>query len=76
MHSRCRNCGCFREPVRDRDLFDAPLPVPAVSDPFAAFHRESHRREAEARRKGVCRLVGAERRARRDFTHQSLRGAS
>lgn len=63
-------------PTPQADLFGGPLPVPGVSDPFAAFHRESHRREAEARRKGVCRLVGAERRARRDFTHQSLRGAT
>ena len=71
---RCRNCGCFREPVRDADLFDAPLPVPAVDDRFAAFHRDSQRREADARRRGVTRLVGAERQARYAFTHQCLGG--
>lgn len=73
MHARCRKCGCFREPVRDRDLFDAPLPVPAVTDRFAAFHRESRQREAEARRRGVTRQIGAERRARFDFTHHYLK---
>lgn len=74
MHSRCANCGCFREPVRDRDLFDAPLPVPSVNDPWAAFIRESQRREALARRRGVTREIGAERRARSAFTHQALWG--
>lgn len=72
-HARCRNCGCFREPVRDADLFDAPLPVPAMSA-FSAFHRESQRREALARRRGVNREIGAERRARSAFTHQALWG--
>jgi hypothetical protein len=71
---RCANCGCFREPVRDADLFDAPLPVPSVSDPFAAFHRESHRRERAARKRGVTREIGAERRLRSAFTHQALWG--
>lgn len=72
-HARCGNCGCFRAPVTDQpSLFDAALPVPAVDDRFAAFHRESLRREAEARRKGVCRVVGAERQARRRFTHEAL----
>lgn len=70
-HARCRNCGCFREPVRDADLFDAPLPVPSVTDPFAAFHRESQARERKAT---ATRQIGAERRARYDFTHASLRG--
>lgn len=73
MHARCKNCGCFREPVRDRDLFDAPLPVPPMS-PFASFHRDSQHREAEARKRGVTRQIGAERRARFDFTTQALRG--
>ena len=72
-HARCRNCGCFREPVRDPGLFDAPLPVPSVSDPFAAFHRESRAREAQARKRGVTRQIGAERQARRDFTHRYLK---
>lgn len=72
--ARCRNCGCFREPVRDADLFDAPLPVPAVNDPFAAFHRESRRREAAAQSRGADRLVGQERKARRTFTLNALRG--
>lgn len=75
-HARCKNCGCFREPVRDADLFDAPLPVPSVSDPFGQFIRESQRREAQARRRGVTRLVGAERRNRYAFTHQALWRAS
>jgi hypothetical protein len=75
-HARCQRCGCFREPVRDRGLFDAPLPVPSVKDPWAAFIRDSQRREAEARKRGVTRQIGAERRARRDFTHASLRGAA
>lgn len=69
---RCTNCGCFREPVRDADLFDAPLPVPSVSDPFAAFHRESQRREAQARKRGFTRQIGAERQARYQFTHSAL----
>jgi hypothetical protein len=74
-HARCRNCGCFREPVTEPDLFATPsgLPFPAADDPFLSFHRASQRREAEARRRGVCRAVGAERSARRDFTHQALR---
>lgn len=75
-HARCRNCGCFREPVRDADLFDAPLPVPSVSDPFSAFHRDSQRREAEARKRGVTRQIGAERQVRREFTHASLKGSA
>lgn len=75
-HARCKNCGCFREPVRDRDLFDAPLPVPSVNDPHSQFIRDSQRREAEAVRRGVTRQIGAERRARYEFTHASLRGAS
>lgn len=75
-HARCRRCGCFREPVREPDLFDAPLPVPTVSDQFSAFHRESQRREAQARMRGVTRLIGAERQRRYEFTHQSLRGTA
>lgn len=73
----CPKCGAFQvTPTPQADLFGGPLPVPGVSDPFAAFHRESQRREAEARRRGINRQIGAERRARRDFTHQSLRGTS
>ena len=72
--ARCRNCGCFREPVRDADLFDAPLPMPAVDDTFAAFHRRSLTREREAAARGADRLVGRERKARRDFTLSALRG--
>lgn len=75
-HARCRNCGCFREPVREPGLFDAPLPVPSVDDRFAAFHRESQRREAQARRRGVTRAIGAERQARYEFTHEALRGTA
>ena len=76
MHARCRRCGCFRGPVRAADLFDAPLPVPAVTDPFAAFIRESLAREAQARKRGVTRQIGAERQARYEFTHASLKGAA
>ncbi|PZT99860.1 MAG: hypothetical protein DI624_04090 [Brevundimonas sp.] len=72
--ARCRNCGCFREPVRDADLFDAPLPMPAVDDAFAAFHRQSQMRERAAAARGADRQVGRERRARRDFTLAALRG--
>ena len=63
-------------PTPQADLFGGPLPIPAVDDRFSAFHRESQRREAEARRRGVCRVVGAERRRRYDFTHASLKGAT
>lgn len=73
--ARCRNCGCFREPVRDADLFDAPLPMPAADDAFAAFHRQSQQRERNAAARGADRQVGRERRARRDFTLNALRGA-
>lgn len=76
MHARCRRCGCFREPVRDADLFDAPLPVPSVTDPHATFIRDSHRREAAAVRRGVTRAVGAERRLRSATTHLALWRAS
>jgi hypothetical protein len=72
-HARCRNCGCFREPVRDADLFDAALPFPAANDDFSRFHRESQAREAAAARRGADRLVGAERRARREFTLHYLK---
>lgn len=74
--ARCRNCGCFREPVRDADLFDAPLPMPAVGDAFAAFHRQSQQRERDAAARGADRQVGQERKARRDFTLNALRGRS
>ena len=74
--ARCKNCGCFREPVRDAELFDAPLPIPAVDDAFAAFHRQSQQRERNAAGRGADRQVGRERRARRDFTLNALRGRS
>ncbi len=72
--ARCRNCGCFREPVRDADLFDAPLPVPPADDPFSAFHRESRRREQAAAKRGADQMVGRERKARQTFTLNALRG--
>lgn len=73
----CPKCGAFQvTPTPQADLFGSALPFPAANDDFARFHRESRQREAEARRKGVCRLVGAERRSRYDFTHASLRGAN
>lgn len=62
-------------PSPQTDLFGGPLPVPSVSDPFAAFHRDSQRREAEARKRGVTRQIGAERQSRYAFTHASLRGS-
>lgn len=71
----CSRCGAFVT-GRQPGLFDRPLPVPPIDDRFSAFHRESQRREAEARRRGVTRLVGAERRARSAFTHQALWRAS
>lgn len=74
--ARCRNCGCFREPVRDADLFDAPLPMPAADDDFAAFHRRSQQRERDAAARGADRQVGQERKARHDFTLNALRGRS
>lgn len=72
--ARCRNCGCFREPVRDADLFDAPLPFLGVDDPFTAFHRESQERERAAAARGADRAVGRERKARLAFTTNALRG--
>lgn len=72
--SRCRNCGCFREPVRDADLFDAPLPLPAAGQAFFDFHRQSREREAGASKRRHDRGVGQERRARLDFTTAALRG--
>lgn len=71
----CPRCGgflttCTPEP----SLFDTHLPFPSVDDRFAAFHRESQRREASARKRGVTRQIGAERRARSAFTHQALWG--
>lgn len=74
-HARCRNCGCFRAPVTEPDLFDARsgLPFPTADDPFLTAIRASQRREADARRRGVTRAIGQERIARRAFTHQALR---
>lgn len=60
-------------PTPQADLFGSALPFPAANDDFARFHRESRQREAEARRKGVCRAIGAERHARRDFTLRCLK---
>lgn len=74
----CGRCGAFVTPQpENRDLFQTRggLPLPANDNDFFAFHAASQRREAEARRRGVCRAVGGERRARRDFTNAALRGA-
>ncbi|RZJ47450.1 MAG: hypothetical protein EON87_01040 [Brevundimonas sp.] len=74
----CTRCGGFVTPQpENRDLFATRggLPLPANDNGFFAYHAESQRRETDARRRGVCRLVGAERQARRDFTHAALRGA-
>lgn len=60
-------------PTPQGDLFGGALP-PAPMSAFSAFHRESRQREAEAVRRGVTRQIGAERRARYEFTHDSLRG--
>jgi hypothetical protein len=51
----------------------AGLPLPPAGDPFFAVIAQSQKREAEALSKARCRDVGAERKARRDFTHQALR---
>lgn len=76
-HARCRNCGCFREPVTEPGLFDAPsgLTFPVAGNPFFDFHNASQRRERRAAQGRVCRAVGAERHARREFTLAALRGA-
>lgn len=71
----CPKCGGFQvTPSPQPSLFDRPLPVRAADDPFAACHRESQTREAPARRRGVTRLIGAERRNRYEFTHACLGG--
>lgn len=70
----CPKCGGFQvTPSPQPSLFDRPLPVRAADDPFAAFHRESLAREAQARKRGVTRQIGAERQARYDFTHRYLK---
>lgn len=74
----CPRCGAFVSPMPEqRALFQTRggLPLPANDNDFHSFHAASQRREDEARRKGVCRAVGAERRARRDFTTAALMGA-
>ena len=74
----CPKCGSFTSPMPEqRALFQTRggLPLPANDNGFHGFHAASMAREAEARRKGICRTVGAERRARRDFTNAALRGA-
>ncbi|WP_420478260.1 hypothetical protein [Brevundimonas sp. FT23028] len=71
----CPKCGSFTSPMPEqRALFQTRggLPLPANDNGFHSFHAASQRREDEARRKGVCRAVGAERRARRDFTTAAL----
>ena len=75
IHARCTNCGCFRAPVPvvpQGDLFGTVLPFPTMEDPFSSFHRRSREREALAASARHDRAVGAERQARRDFTHRAL----
>lgn len=74
----CPNCGGFVSPMPEqRALFQTRggLPLPANDNAFFAFHTASQDREDDALRHGRCRAVGAERQARRDFTHAALRGA-
>lgn len=71
----CPNCGGFVSPMPEqRALFQTRggLPLPANDNGFFGFHAASQDREAEALRHGRCRAVGAERQARRDFTHAAL----
>lgn len=75
MRQHCNRCGGFVTPKPEtRDLFltRGGLPIPPATDPFATFHAESRKREERAMRRGVCRQVGAERRARFAFTHKAL----
>lgn len=77
MRQHCPKCGSYQSPRPEQaDLFmsRAGLPVPPSNDAFAQYHAASRQREAEAKRRAVCRAVGAERRARIEFTNQALRG--
>lgn len=73
----CPKCGGFVSPMPEqRALFATRggLPLPANDNLFFATILASQQREETARRGGVCRAVGAERQARRDFTHAALAG--
>lgn len=77
MRKHCPRCGGFTSPQpENRSLLmtRAGLPLPPAGDLFASFHAASLDREAEAKRRGVTRQIGAERRARYAFTHQCRGG--